>query len=117
MREGRWPVATDDADFEPYLAGLPATCAEMFWQFTGMARACGPFASVRVGLAGLGGYLNLAREITDRRIAKAEPFTKRLYFHRYRVTAMDDLDDEFGAWLCKARDIGDGAHLSSPPSA
>jgi hypothetical protein len=135
MREGRWPVATDDADLEPYLAGLPATCAEMFWRFTGMARACGPitfelqkgpivlcgtrriFASVRVGVAGLDGHLNLPREITDRRIVNAEPLTKRLYFHRYRVTVMDDLDEEFGAWVCEARDIGDGAHLSSPPSA
>ena len=38
--------------------------------------------------------------------------TKRLYFHRYSVTSLSELDEEFGRWLCEAREIGDGSHLT-----
>jgi hypothetical protein len=37
--------------------------------------------------------------------------TKRLYFYRYHVDAISDLDEEFGHWLREARAIGHGAHL------
>jgi hypothetical protein len=42
VSESKWPVAADDADFEPYLTGRPAASAELFWRFVAMARACGP---------------------------------------------------------------------------
>ena len=130
MRDGRWKVASGDADFAPYLTGQPAASAEMFLRFVEMARACGPvifelqngrvvlrgsrriFASVRARKQGLDGHINLARSVADRRFRKVEMFTKRLYFHRYGVTSMDDLDEEFGRWLCEARAIGDGSHLT-----
>jgi hypothetical protein len=110
---------------------MPATSVEMFQRFVAMARACGPltfelqrasivlcgtrriYGSVRVSPAGLGGHLNLARRLTDRRIRKIEPLTKRLLFHSYLVSSMSDLDEEFGRWLCEARAIGDGGHLTA----
>lgn len=134
MSESRWPVAASDADFEPFLTGQPEVSVQMFWCFVAMARACGAvifelqngpivlrgtrriFASVHVGANGLDGHVNLARQVTDPRIRKVEALTKRLYFHRYRVRSIADLDEEFGRWLCEARSIGDGAHLNNPPS-
>jgi hypothetical protein len=132
MRGSRWPVASQDSDFAGYLTGRPAASTEMFWRFAGLARSCGPvtfelqrgpivlcgsrriFASVRVTEHGLQGHLNLARQLAaDRRIRKAEPFTKRLFYHAYAVGSLADLDEEFGMWLCEARAIGDGAHLAS----
>ena len=42
MRKSRWPVASSDADFFPYLDGMPATSVELFWRFVELARAPGP---------------------------------------------------------------------------
>lgn len=135
MSESKWPVASGDADFEPYLAGQPAASQELFWRFIAMARACGPvtfelqkgpivlrgsrriFASVRPSASGLYGHVNLARQVSDRRFRKVEALTKRLYYHAYHVRSPADLDEAFGQWLREARDIGDGAHLTGPPSA
>jgi hypothetical protein len=130
MRKGRWPVASDDADFAPYLAGKHEASVAMFGRFIDLARAAGPvifelqdgpvvlrgtrriFASSRIVNAGLAGHLNLTRHLTDRRIRKTEAFTKTLVFNAYLITSMSDLDDTFGQWLAEARAIGDGAHLS-----
>jgi hypothetical protein len=126
MAGGKWPIAADDADFEPYLAGGPAAATELFWRFIELARGCGPvsfelqpgtivlrgtrriFASVRVRPDGLTGHLNLDRQLSDPRIVKVEPLTRRLYFHRYRLRELADLDDVFSGYLCRARGAGDG---------
>jgi hypothetical protein len=126
---GPWPVASGDSDFDPYVAGMPETSVRMFHRFVDMARASGPvifelqngpivlrgtrriFASVHVNDRGLGGHLNLMRRVADGRIVKAEAFTKTLIHHRYSLTAISELDDEFQQWLDEARSVGDGAHL------
>jgi Domain of unknown function (DUF5655) len=130
MRKARWPVASNDEDFAPYLAGMPEASVAMFGRFIDLAQAAGPvtfelqnglvvlrgmrriFASVRVADSGLAGHINLMRHLSDRRIRKTEEFTKSLVFNAYRVTSMSDLDDRFGQWLAEARAVGDGAHLS-----
>jgi hypothetical protein len=66
------------------------------------------FGSVAVGQRELSGFLNLPRRLADERIQRIEPLTKRLYLHRYRVTDPSALDEEFGRWLCEARNVGDG---------
>jgi hypothetical protein len=130
MGKNRWPVASGDADFAPYLAGRPQASVAMFGRFIDMARAAGPvifelqnglvvlrgtrriFASVRIVDTGLAGHVNLMRRVTDRRFRKTEAFTKTLVFHAYLVTSMSDLDEVFGQWLTEARAVGDGVHLS-----
>jgi len=130
MSKARWPVASSDEDFAPYLTGRPAASAAMFGRFIDLARVSGPvtfelqngpvvlrgtrriFASVRVADSGLAGHINLMRHLSDRRIRRTEEFTKSLVFNAYRVTSMSDLDDTFGQWLAEARAVGDGAHLS-----
>jgi hypothetical protein len=129
MGDGRWPVASSDADFAPYLAGMPEVSVAMFGRFVDLARAAGPvtfelqnglvvlrgtrriFASVRVADSGLAGHINLMRHVSDRRIRKTEQFTKTLVFNAYRITSISDLDDTFGQWLAEARAVGDGTHL------
>jgi len=130
MGGSRWPVASCDDDFAPYLAGRPDESVALFWRFIALARASGPaayelqnglvvlrgtrriFASVRVRDRGIAGGLNLPRRVTDRRIRKTEALTASLVFNAYLVTSMSDLDDRFGQWLTEARAVGDGAHLS-----
>lgn len=130
MRTSRWKSASSDADFDPYLAGMPAASVRMFRRFIESARACGPvtfelqrtgivlcgtrriFASVRPTIDGLTGHINLERRLQDHRVVKTDQLTKRLLFHRYAVGSLSDLDDEFTGWLCEARAIGDGTHLN-----
>ena len=131
MNGSRWPVASCDADFARYLDGRPEASVALFWRFIALARAAGPalyelqngpvvlrgtrriFSSVRVRDDGIVGHLVLQRLITDRRIRKAEKFTRTLTYHGYLATAPPDLDDEFAQWLAEARAVGDGAHLDS----
>src|SRR5690242_10716145 len=100
----------------------------MFCRFIKLVRQCGPvtfelqhgliilrgsrriFGGVSVSGTGLGGHLNLTREVKDRRIRKAEPLTKSVVFHKYEVSSMAGLDDEFASWLCEARSVGDGSY-------
>jgi hypothetical protein len=88
MSKGRWPVASCDADFAPYLEGSPEVSVAMFGRFIDLARAAGPvifelqngpvilrgtrriFASVRVTDAGLAGHINLTRQVSDRPSAR-----------------------------------------------
>lgn len=131
MNGSRWPVASRDDDFAPYLDGRPAASVALFWRFIALARAAGPatyelqngpvvlrgtrriFGSVRVRDNGIAGHLVLPRLIADRRIGKAEKLTKTLTYHGYLATAPSDLDGEFARWLTEARAVGDGAHLTS----
>ena len=75
MSKNRWPVASTDADFAPYLDGRPEASVAMFGRFIELARAAGPvvfelqngpvvlrgtrriFASVRIVNAGLAGHV------------------------------------------------------------
>ncbi len=42
MRGNRWPVASGDAGFAPYLDGRPEASVAMFGRFIDLARAAGP---------------------------------------------------------------------------
>jgi Domain of unknown function (DUF5655) len=131
VERGRWPVASADGDFAPYLAGRPDAAQALFWRFVTMTRACGPvtfelqhspvvlrgnrriFGAVTVTDRGLRGYLNLPRNLTDRRIRAVHPLTSRLVMNRFVLTSMAELDDTFGAWLAEAREVGNGARTSA----
>lgn len=128
MRRSRWPAANTDADFAPYLEGAPESAVSLFRRFVDLARAAGPvtfelqrgpvvlcgsrriFASVSVKGEGLAGHLVLPHPLDeDHRLTKAEPLTRTLFFHKYRVRSDADLDGRFAGWLRQAREVGDGA--------
>jgi Domain of unknown function (DUF5655) len=116
---------------ERHLQDKPVQIVALYNRFIELAEACGPFVysvsksaitlkGSRRGFAGatprqssLTGYLDLQRRLVDPRITRSSPYTKRLFVHHYRVVAFDELDDEFGAWLCEAYAVGQGAHLSA----
>ena len=132
---GPWPVASRDGDFDPYLAGMPADSVQMFRRFLDMSRASGPvifelqngpvvlrgtrriFASVRALERGIGGHLNLMRTVRDPRIVKVEALTKTSMFHRYVLSSLSGLDEDFQRWLDEAHAVGDGAHLVRQPAS
>ncbi len=132
MGTSRWPVASSDADFAPYLAGAPEASAAMFGRFLDLARA-GPvtfelqrgvivlrgtrriFASIRVTGTGLAGHINLTRQVTDPRLGKTGQLTKTIIYHAYQVTSLSELDEAFAQWLAQARAVGDGQRLPPGP--
>lgn len=114
---------------EAHLADKPDDVVALYERFIGLVQECGPFSyrvtktaitlkGRRRGFAGakpkarsLDGYLDLQREVRDARITRASPYTKRLFVHQFRITRLDQLDDEFSGWVREAYDVGAGAHL------
>lgn len=62
------------------------------------------FGSVRPTRRGLNVHLNLPYRVEDRRVTRSEPLTKTLTFHRFMLTSLTDLDEEFEKWLREAHD-------------
>jgi Domain of unknown function (DUF5655) len=114
---------------DDHLRGRDPAVIRLYERFVELLRACGPFeVSVaktaitfkgsRRGFAGakpknqwLDGYLDLQRQLKDPRIRRASPYTKRLFVHQFRVTALDQLDEEFAGWVREAYEVGEGRHL------
>ena len=118
---------------ERHLAGKPAFAVELFERLRAILAGFGPFeVSVskttvtfkgpRRGFAGahptstgLRGYFDVQRDILaatgDPRITRAEPYTRRLFVHQFRLTAPEQLDGVFAGWLAEAYAVGQGAHL------
>ena len=112
-----------------HLQGKPASVVELYNRFVRLVEACGPvvlsvsktaitFKGSRRGFAGakptnrsLDGYLDLQHRVSDPRIRRADPYTKRLFVHHFRVTTSDQLDEEFATWVRESYEVGQGGHL------
>jgi Domain of unknown function (DUF5655) len=126
---------TDEWTIERHLQDKPAYVVALYHRFIQLAEACGPFdyavAKTAVSLKGsrrgfagavptrtsLDGHLDLQRQVSDPRIRRSSPYTRRLFVHHFRVRSLDELDDEFGRWIAEAYAVGQGAHLDIKPSA
>ena len=115
---------------EDHLRGKPAESVRLWHRFVELVEACGPFTyavhksaitlkGTRRGFAGgkptdqgLRGYLDLQRVIEDPRIMRAEPYTKRLFVHQFRISSVEEFDDVFAGWVREAYEVGQGGHLA-----
>ena len=118
---------------EDHLHGKPDAVVALYQRFVALVQACGPFEYAvsktaitfkgsRRGFAGakpkahsLDGYLDLQRRVEDPRIRRASPYTKRLVVHQFRISAPEQLDEEFAGWVREAYQVGQGGHLASRP--
>ncbi|PZG04502.1 hypothetical protein [Nonomuraea aridisoli] len=123
----------DSWTVERHLDGKSAEVVGLYHRFIELAEGCGPFgyavsksaivlkgtrrgfAGVVPGATGLKGFFDLRREVSDRRISRCDPYTKRLFVAQWSVSSAGDLDDEFAGWLREAYAVGQGAHLQGPP--
>ena len=114
---------------EDHLAGQPAASVALFHRFVELVAGNGPytcsvtkttiafkgarrgFAGARPAARGLTGFLDLQRMAADRRVIKANPYTKRLYVNHFRIAEMADLDHTFADLIAEAYAVGQGAHL------
>lgn len=114
---------------DDHLRDKPAESVAMFHRFVELLDSIGPyhvspskttvtfkgprrgFAGARPDRRGLLGYFDIQRRVEDERITSVTPYTSRLFVHRYRITSLDQLDDEFHGWLREAYAVGQGAHV------
>jgi hypothetical protein len=119
---------------EDHLRDKPPAVVALYRRFVELVEACGPFdyavsktaitfKGSRRGFAGakpkarsLDGYLDLQRRVEDPRIRSVSPYTKRLLVHQFRITAPEQLDEEFAGWVREAYQVGEGGHLAPRPS-
>ena len=126
-------MTDDEWTVERHLRDKPAQVVALYHRFIELAEACGPFTYAvaktavslkgsRRGFAGaaltmkaLDGYLDLQRQISDPRIRRSSPYTRRLFVHHFRVSSLGELDNDFGRWIAEAYAVGQGAHLQVRP--
>jgi hypothetical protein len=75
------------------------------------------FAGAKPRAQSLDGYLDLQRRVEDPRIRRAAPCTKRLVVHQFRVSAPEQLDEEFAGWVREAYQVGQGGQSGRQPKA
>ncbi len=127
-------MGDDEWSVQRHLQDKPVQIVALYHRFIELAEACGPFTyavaktavslkGTRRGFAGavltkssLDGHFDLQRQVSDARIRRSSPYTRRLFVHQFRVRSLDELDDQFGRWIAEAYAVGQGAHLDvSPP--
>jgi hypothetical protein len=115
---------------EDHLRDKPPVSVALYLRFVQLVAECGPFsyavarttitfkgsrrgfAGARPTTRGLAAYLDLTRQVTDPRIIRSSPYTKRLFTHQVRLTRLEELDDSFAALIREAYAVGAGAHLA-----
>ena len=58
---------------------------------------------------GLSGMLNLLAPRGDDRFIKVEQLTSRIWWHKFLLTAPDQVDETFLCWVHEAWEVGQGA--------
>ncbi len=68
------------------------------------------FAQVTPRRAWLDGHVVLARRRESPRFRRIETFSPRNHLHAFRLTSVDDIDEEFRGWLREAYTVGEQKH-------
>ena len=123
----------DDWTVERHLQDKPAHVVALYHRFIALAEACGRFSHAvaktavslkgsRRGFAGavptakaLDGHLDLQRQVVAPRIRRSSPCTRRLFVHHFRVTSLDELDDQVRRWVAEIYEVGRDDHLTKAP--
>jgi len=111
----RWTV-------ERHLEGGSDRGRQLYHRFVDIVAECGEyttsvakttitFKGPRRGFAGarpnrdrLQGYFDVTYRVHDPRISRASPYQKDLFVHHFRVSSLEELDDDFVRWIADAYD-------------
>ena len=102
----------------------------MFDVLVAMIKKCGPvkilpektriafqvrmsFIAVQLRRDYLIGHFVFARRVEHPRFSRIETFSPRNHLHAFRLDNLDDLDEEFAAWIREAYRVGEQKHLRS----
>ena len=75
------------------------------------------FAQVTPRQRWLDGHLVLARRLEHPRFRQVQTFSPRNHRHLFRLTSLDEVDEEFRGWLREAYRVGEQRHLDRPATA
>ena len=117
---GQWTV-------EQHLAGRSPTVIALYKRFVEMVRVCGPFeyspvrsqigfrvqrifAGVKLTEHALEGYLDLPKIVKSQRFRNISPYQSNLFVHHFRVRSLNELNDQFAAWVRESYTVGEGWH-------
>lgn len=113
-------------DVEAYLAGKPAPAVALFRAFRELVLDAGGceervhptevawadrrvFATAFIKSGRLEIAIDLLRTVDHPTLRQAFPTTRRVYTHRFTITAADQLDQQIRGWLAEAHDdVGPG---------
>jgi hypothetical protein len=71
------------------------------------------FIAVQVRRNYLIGHFVFARRLEHPRFTRVETFSPRNHLHAFRLDHLEELDEEFAAWVREAYDVGGQKHLQS----
>ncbi len=69
------------------------------------------FAAFMPRRSWLDGHLVLARRVDSPRFRRIEVYSLRNVLHAFRLSSPAEVDEEFGAWLAEAYEVGEQRHL------
>ena len=69
------------------------------------------FAAFMPRRAWLSGHLVLAREIPSPRFTRIDAYSPRNVVHQFKLSAPEEVDEQFAAWLAEAYQVGTQQHL------
>jgi hypothetical protein len=115
-------------DLEHHFRGKPPEIRMMFDQVRAMIESIGPvrvlpektriafqvrmsFAQVTPRNNWLDAHVVLARQLESPRFRKVETFSPRNHLHTFRISSMDEIDEELRKWLTEAYAVGNQEHL------
>jgi hypothetical protein len=71
------------------------------------------FIAVSVRQDYLVGHFVFARRFEHSRFTRVESFSPRNHLHAFRLDSLEELDDEFAAWVREAYEVGEQRHLDN----
>jgi hypothetical protein len=69
------------------------------------------FIAVQTRKSHLVGHFVLARRLEHPRFRKIETISPRNHVHVFRLESLEEIDDEFLAWIAEAYEVGQQKHL------
>jgi hypothetical protein len=69
------------------------------------------FAAFMPRRAWLAGHLVLAREIPSQRFTRVDVYSPRNVVHQFKLSAPEEVDEQFATWLAEAYQVGRQEHL------
>lgn len=71
------------------------------------------FAAVMLKHRWIDGHVVLARRLESPRFRKIETISPRNHVHAFRLTSLEDIDEELTTWIAEAYQVGEQRHLHS----
>src|SRR5215472_10502056 len=110
-----------------HLEGKPAAIVALYRHLEAVIQSLGPvlvvpektriafqvrmsFAAVTLKRQWIDGHVVLARRLDSPRFRRIETISPRNHVHSFRLTTLDDIDEEFVAWLAEAYQVGEQRH-------